>query len=255
MRDWVKGDGIVSWYEEVIGRLDEKKSYCHKDLMDKLKKLKNDLSESTYHWAISKLVRDGVLIRLGYDSYSTSKNLTKEEYLPAYSETAAGLIRLISEKYPYVQFTIFETVLLNEFLNHLIAQNTVYIQVEKESSIYIFRFLQDQGIQNIMYKPEKKDFNLYWSKDCVIVTDLISEAPIRIDIPHSIMLEKMLVDISADKLIAASFSKAELPDICEQAQSKYLLDKVRMLRYARRRNRKELFLEYLEGSKVDDAAS
>ena len=92
--------------------------------------------------------------------------------MPIYSDTAEGLIRLISEKYPYVQFTAFETVLMNEFLNHLIAQNTVFIQVEKESGIYVFRFLQEQGIQNVMYKPGKKDFNLYWSKDCVIVTDI-----------------------------------------------------------------------------------
>ena len=147
--------------------------------MDELRMLKTDLSESTYHWAISGLVRDGGLTRLGYDSYSLSSDLPKDEYVPVYSDTAERLIRLISEKYPYVQFTVFETVLMNEFLNHLIAQNTVFIQVEKESSIYVFRFLQDQGIQNVMYKPSKKDFNLYWAKDSVIVTDMISEAPIR----------------------------------------------------------------------------
>lgn len=250
-----KGDGVVQWYEEVVNHLDEKITYCHKDLMEKLIILKPDLSESTYHWAISKLVSDGVLTRLGYDSYSLFKCLTKEEYVPVYSDTAARLISLVSKKFPYVQFTVFETVLMNEFLNHLIAQNTVFLQIEKESSIYIFRFLQEQGIQNVMYKPEKKDINLYWSKDCVIITDLISEAPIRIDSPHSIMLEKMLVDMSADKLIATTFSKSELPDVCEQAQSRYLLDKVRMLRYARRRNRREMLLEYLEGSKLDDATS
>ncbi len=69
------------------------------------------------------------------------------------------------------------------------------------------------------------------------------------------MLEKMLVDMSADKLIATAFSKAELPDVYEQAQSRYLLDKVRMLRYARRRNRQDVLLKYLEGSKVEDATS
>ena len=71
----------------------------------------------------------------------------------------------------------------------------------------------------------------------------------------TIMLEKMLVDMSADKLIAATFSKAELPDVYEQAQSRYHLDKVRMLRYARRRNRQEVLLKYLEGSKVENATS
>ena len=243
------------WYEEVLDRIDIKKIYSHKELIDELKILKPDLSESTYHWAVSGLVRKGVLTRLGYDSYSLSSDLPKDEYMPVYSDTAAGLIRLVSEKYPYVKFTVFETVLMNEFLNHLIAQNTVFIQVEKESSIYVFRFLQEQGLLNIMFKPGKKEFNLYWSKDCVIVTDMISEAPTRADRPHTIMLEKMLVDMSADKLIAATFSKAELPDVMEQAQSRYLLDKVRMLRYARRRNRQEVLLKYLEGSKVENATS
>ncbi len=68
---------------------------------------------------------------------------------------------------------------------------------------YVFRFLQDQGIQNVMYKPSKNDFNLYWAKDNVIVTDMISETPIRTNKPNYIMLEKMLVDMSADKLNVA----------------------------------------------------
>ena len=245
----------MQWYEEVLDRIDDKKIYCHKELVDELRMLKTDLSDSTYHWAISGLVRNGALTRRGYDSYSLTSGHPKDEYVPIYSDTAEELIRIISEKYPYVQFTVFETVLMNEFLNHLIAQNTVFIQVEKESSIYVFRFLQEQGIQNVMYKPGKKDFDLYWSKDSVIVTDMISEAPIRNDKSHTIMLEKMLVDMSADKLIAATFSKAELPDIYEQAQNQYLLDKVRMLRYARRRNRQDVLLKYLEGSKAADATS
>jgi len=245
----------MQWYEEVIDRIDDKKTYCHKDLIDELRMLKTDLSESTYHWAISGLVRNGALTRLGYDSYSISSHIPKDEYVPKYSDVAEDLIQLISEQYPHVRFMVFETVLMNEFLNHLIAQNTVFVQVEKESSIYVFRFLQEQGIQNIMYKPDINDFNLYWSKDCVIVTDMISEAPIRTDKPHSIMLEKMLVDMLADKLIATTFSKAELPDVYEQAQSRYLLDKVRMLRYACRRNRKDVVLKYLEGSKVEDVTS
>ena len=245
----------MQWYEEVLDSIDDKKTYRHKELMDELRKLKTDLSDSAYHWAISGLVRDGALTRQGYDSYSLASDHPKDKYMPIYSDNAETLIRLVSEKYPYVQFTVFETVLMNEFLNHLIAQNTVFIQVEKESSIYIFRFLQDQGIQNVMYKPGNKDFNLYWAKDSVVVTDMISEAPIRADKPHYIMLEKMLVDMSADKLIAATFSKAELPEVYVQAQSRYLLDKVRMLRYARRRNRKDVILKYLEGNELDDVTS
>jgi len=245
----------MQWYEEVTDRLVDKKTYRHKELVNLLKGLKADLSESTYHWAISGLIRTGSLIRRGYDSYSLSSDSNDDKYLPIYSDRAKEVSGLISEKYPYLQFTVFETVLMNEFLNHLIARNTIFLQVEKESSIYVFRFLQELNVGNVMYKPTVKDLGLYWSGDCIIVTDLISEAPLRTDMPHSIMLEKMLVDMSADKLIAASFSKAEFPFVIEQAKSRYLLDRVRMLRYARRRNRQELFLKYLEGSKEENAAS
>ena len=154
----------------------------------------------------------------------------------------------IKETYPYVTFTVFETVLMNDFLNHLIAQNTVFIQAERESSIYVFRFLQEKGYQNVMYKPGKKEFDLYWSIDEIIVTDIISEAPLRTNEPHKIMLEKMLVDMVADKLISTTYSKAELPDVIEQAQSRYYLDKIRLLRYARRRNRGKEMKQYLEGA-------
>ena len=52
---------------------------------------------------------------MGYDSYSLSSDLARDEYVPLYSDTAEGLITIITEKYPYVKFTVFETVLLNEF--------------------------------------------------------------------------------------------------------------------------------------------
>ena len=245
----------MQWYEKVLSRMDQEKVYSHKELIDELRTLKTDLSDSSYQWAISGLVRDGALIRQGYDSYTIASTLTKDLYYPVYSDSAKELISLLSGKYPYVRFTVFETILMNEFLNHLIAQNTIFLQIEKESSVYVFRFLQEYGYQNVMYKPGRKDFDLYWSKDCIIVTELVSEAPLRTNDPHSIMLEKMLVDMTADKLIASTFSKAEFPDIMEQAQNRYLLDKVRMLRYARRRNQQEVILNSLERSATEDAVA
>ena len=52
MRDYCKGDDIMQWYKEVLDCMDDKKIYGHKELIDKLKMLKTDLSESSYHWAI-----------------------------------------------------------------------------------------------------------------------------------------------------------------------------------------------------------
>lgn len=237
----------MRWYEGLLKCIEDNQVYCRASLIDRLKLLRPGLSENSYHWMIGVLIRDGKLIREGYDSYSLGTEKVKKKFIPSYSDSAAKLITLIGEQYPYVQFTVFETVFMNDFLNHLIAQNTIFLQVEKESSIYVFRFLQESGYQHVMYKPKKEDFKLYWFKECIVITDLLSEAPIDTNVPYRIKLEKMLVDMLADKLISTTFSKAEFPNIIEQAKNLYHLDKVKMLRYARRRNKEELFKKYLEG--------
>ena len=237
----------MQWYEGLLDELDTNHTYSHKELIAMLKRKKPDLSESTYHWSVSSLVRDGKLFRQGYDSYILSDGNKLTEYLPEYSDMAKKLISIVSKRFPYVKFTVFETALMNDFLNHLVAQNTVFVQVEKESSIYVFRFLQEKGIENLLYKPDRENYELYWSRDSVVVTDMVSEAPLRSDLPNTITLEKMLVDMYADKLISATYSRAEYPDVIEQAESRYLLDKTRMLRYARRRNRQKEIKDYLEG--------
>ncbi len=174
---------------------------------------------------------------------------TRSEYRPCYSHRALHLIEILSKAYPHVSFTVFETVLMNEFLNHLIAQNTVFIQAEKDSSIFLFRFLQEQSYTNLLYKPTAKDFSLYWSKDCVVVTDLISEAPVLEAEPHNICLEKLLVDTYADKLISTTYSKAEFPEVLHLARSHYQLNTAKVLRYARRRNRGKELAQLLEEEK------
>ena len=127
------------------------------------------------------------------------------------------------------------------------AGQTYYIAVESGD--------KGKGYQNVMYKPGENDFDLYWSRDEIVVTDIISEAPLRIDEPHKIMLEKKFVDMIADKLISTTYNKAEFPDVIEQVQSRYYLDKVRLLRYARRRNREKEMKQYLEGSAIENAVT
>lgn len=235
----------MPWYDATANVLERGKIYTHDELVDRLRDTKPGLTGSGYHWAISSMAQDGLLTRKGRGEYSLSDGTPLQRYDPLYSDKANELMNLISNKYPYVLFTVFETVLMNDFLNQLIAQNTIFVQVEKESSIYVFQFLRENGYGNIMYRPGKKDFNLYWSKDCIVVSDLISETPVRSDKPHSVMLEKMLVDMCADKIIASTFSKSELPEVFEQARSRYMLDRTRMMRYARRRNREDEIKKYI----------
>ena len=235
----------MPWYDNTVKQLEADKIYSHKSLITLLKTFNPDAKESSYNWAITGMLKDGVLIKRGYDEYTLCGNKAKADYLPSYSELSNRIIDRIKNKYPLVRFTVFETVLLNEFLNHLIAQNTIYVQVEKDVSIFVFRFLQELGYNNVLYRPSKKEFSLYWNRDMIVVTDLISEAPINSVNPYSIYLEKLLVDIVSDKCISSSYSVAEYPSIINQAMKSYKVDVKKMLRYARRRNKEEYIKEYI----------
>ena len=103
-----KRDDVTQWYEHIKNVLKCGEIYSHKELTDELKILKPDLADSTYHWAISSLVRGGQIIRLGYNAYASPDSSTKKEYYPLYSAQALEVTNQIKEKYSYVIFTVLK---------------------------------------------------------------------------------------------------------------------------------------------------
>lgn len=215
------------------------KTYSRQQLISSLQEIYPESTIGSYQWRLGEMLKEKGIKRTGYYQYMISDENDLPVYQPEYSRLASEIAEMVAGKYPHIAFTVFETVLMNEFLNHLVAQNTVFIQAEKDASPFIFRFLQDNGCENIMLKPSVKDFNLYWKKGTVVISNLISEAPLCTGKPHSIMMEKMLVDMYCDKLIRGTYSAAEYSSVVKQAFDRYQIDRIRMLRYARRRNKEK----------------
>ena len=236
----------MQWYEPTYKKLEVGQRYSHQELIGLLKTDYPQMRDSSYHWAVCGMLKRGGLIKAARNVYMVPDGLEKQMYHPLYSELAIKLIKQISEKYPSIRFTVFETALLNEFLNHLVAQNTVFIQVEKDISVFVFRFLQENGYKHLLYKPKKTDYILYWEKDSIIVTDMISEAPLSASASHKICLEKMLVDMYCDKLISITYSKSEYPQVLLRAAETYRIESSKMMRYARRRGKADEIKHILE---------
>ena len=235
------------WSDEVIDMLAENKTYSRRQLYEILSSKKKDFNESTFRWSLYNLQKRNRLFKIGYDKYTTSKNGLKPIYRPFYTEECLKIQDFLVHKHPDLVFVIFESVLLNEFLNHQIAQNTIYIQVERDISSFIFNELQEELSGGVLYKPSKREFDRYWTKGCLVVLDLVSQAPLSMEKPHSITAEKLLVDIVSEKSISATFSPSELPDIFRSMINGYKLDLTRMNRYAGRRGRAEEIQNYIGG--------
>ncbi|MBQ7433476.1 MAG: hypothetical protein IJV50_08500 [Lachnospiraceae bacterium] len=225
------------WYEYAINDLQHGQIYRRADIVSILKKENNGLSENSYIWAVGNLVKLGLLQHEGRNRYSLSDGKQKDVYSPLYSETTKVIRDKVNNKYPLIGFTMFESALLNEFLNHQIARNTIFIQVERDVGAFVFDFLRGDMEGMVMYRPSRKEYSRYWQPGSVVVLDWTSEAPLFSDCPHDITIEKMLVDIFCDKTIQLTYSKAEYKTVVDTAYERYRVDTVRLLRYARRRNK------------------
>ena len=234
------------WAERILPELSGQKIYHRDELFHLMQDEKKDLEDSTFRWVLYKLQRERQLFRTGYDSYSTQKPRELPAYKPYYSEKAKAVQGMLEKDFPQLTFVLFESVLLNEFLNHQIAQNTLYVQVEKEISSYTFDRLRESFTGTVLYNPGKNDFDRYWVRNCLVVLDLISQPPLSHSAPHEMLLEKMLVDIVAEKSIAATFSPSEFPDVFEYAIQSYQVDRRKMNRYAGRRGKAALIQKYTE---------
>lgn len=203
------------------------------------------MSQASYKLKMQHLLESGQIARIGRNLYCISDNQMPIYYY-GYSEFAAEIQKMIHEAHPFLAYRIFELVQMNEFLNHQIAHNTVFVFVEADLGDFVFATLKEKFPEKILLNPSVKGYHLYWQNDLIIVGKLLTEAPKGKKAVWHICLEKMLVDMTAEKVIKATFSEAEYPDVLEQAFQKYMIDESQMFRYAKRRHVKDDILKIIQ---------
>ena len=70
------------------------------------------------------MVNDSEIVRVGRNHYCLP-NDKRQVYRHDYSELAEEVALQLEEQYPYLNFTIFEFVQMNDFVNHLVAHNVI----------------------------------------------------------------------------------------------------------------------------------
>ena len=79
-----------------------------------------------------------------------------------------------------------------------------------------------------------------------MILDLISRSPLSKENRHDVVIEKMLVDIVAEKCIASVFFRSELSDIYDIAFESFYVEKKKLIAYAKRRSKADVIMKYLE---------
>ena len=94
------------------------------------------LTEQQSKYELQKELDNGEVLRKGWNQYTIPTN--KQVYLHNYSGDANAVVGLIEKKYYDVDFQVFEMTQLNQFMNHLVAHNTIFVAVENELVDYVF---------------------------------------------------------------------------------------------------------------------
>jgi hypothetical protein len=130
---------------------------------------------------------------------------------------------------------------LKEFFQHFAVYDFLLIETERETIDAVFHFIKETN-KNTFKEPSRDMMEnfVFDGKDAVIVKSLISEAPLQdadsVTIPT---IEKILVDLVADSETFFFLQGHEMLNVFESAMGKYTVNTDRLLRYAKRRNKKE----------------
>lgn len=210
------------------------------------------LKKSSIFWVINKMLETGLLIKVGRNKYCANQSCrAKRSYEYEFSEDLQEIVKVVSEEFPLMEFQVWEAIQFNYFVNHQIAHNTFFIEVETMLENAVYEFLKERFGHNVLLKPNLEICTIYAEGGTMIVQNLISEASVNRKCPHGVLLEKLFVDMMVDKLVTMFVSPGEFADIYENAFAAYVIDESKFFRYARRRNAEKKIRDFIhENTKI-----
>lgn len=201
-----------------------------------------DIGRSTIFHILKTLCESGELSKIGRGIYASS---SRRNYSYELSATARDISSMIIEEYPLVDFQIWELYQMNEFVNHLMAKNTIFIDVESMQDETVFNLLFEE-YPHVLHLPSIDDYYKYSGDETVIIQRLISESPPHYGEHKQAPLEKILVDLFSHGIIGRIVSRSEYRAIYEDSFQKYNINHPKLFRYARRRGVEQEIKQFIK---------
>lgn len=191
------------------------------------------------------MVQKGILQRISRGKFSLGKG---RKYIPEISSVTKSVFKKLKAEFPYASFCVWNTSVLNEFMQHQPGRYFLLVETDKEITNSVFYFLREIK-KSVFIEPTKDILEKYIvnEKEVVVIKSLISEAPTQnINGVETATIEKMLVDIFCDDVIFSAQQGTEKRIIFKEAFTKYTINQSKMLRYADRRRKKEQLIQFIK---------
>jgi len=225
-------------------KLAEKRSFNRQDLYQVFRESGCTDGEESMKKRLQKMLKSNAIARVGRNAYCVpAKGMRRYEY--KYSDLSCDAAELIIKKHPYLNFSIFELIQLNEFINHQLVHNIVFISIESDLMDFAFDSLKEAYPGKVLVNPTLDIYNKYWTDNMIVVTKMVTESPKDKEQKWHSRIEKILVDLMSVPILRESVSESEFPAIFDGVFSKYIVNESCLLRYAKRRSSEETLRKFI----------
>jgi hypothetical protein len=197
---------------------------------------------------VYELVNRNILERIGKGKFRLGSGNT---FTPELNTKHFKVNAAIKSKFPFIQYCVWDAAFIKEFSQHITKTNFMLVDVERDSEESVYHLLREQ-FKEVFLMPGKEMLGDFFSdlKRPIIVRTLVSEAPYKLfrNVPVA-TLEKIIVDIFSDEEFIYVQS-SELVLIIKTAFERYTISESRLIRYADRKRKKKMLLDFLTANKI-----
>lgn len=232
--------------EERLLSLDNNQILSRDDLYQLIRTFYPNYKDNSIRWVIYRLVREGIISKLDSTKYIIGKKNTYQQQET--SDERDTIISALDQAFPNIRMVVYESTLLNEWVNHQIARKVIFIETEKYFVKDVFRYIYNTFPTKTLFNPNKEDIYMY-DGELIIVTQLVSQAPIN-QKKKDIKIEKLIVDLYTKDLITEFINEDEKEDVIDTIFKTYPVNIKTIYAYSRRRKNLNTIKEVISNNKL-----
>ena len=216
-------------------QLESNKTYKEAELISLIKSSNPSISDARIKWILFDMEKNDQITRIGLKEYISGSG---KDYNHEFESVIIKRINsIISNSFPLLKTVIWELSQLNEWTNLLFSKNTIFVEIESGFESIVFdELLNELGNEHtILFNPNNETIARYMRDELIIVKTLFSRSPVNKH-QRNIMLEKLVVDIIADKYLSSILGTNNIEHIVKGIKKSYTINESKMYTYARRRN-------------------
>ena len=210
--------------------------FCREDVLEAILRMNPDYNARAFNRHFSRLLLHGGMESVGENLYIKVRPETaRKAFIYSNSSVELSTVEsLLDTIFPRADFLVLETITLNEFFNHQIAQNTIIVMVERMLMNDFFEQLKEQ-FPSVLFAPKPDDLMKYGRNDSIIIEKLSTRYPKNSIHKRSFSIEKLAVDLFAERVIKEFINLDDYPSALETIFRKYRINETRLFNYARAR--------------------